>query len=102
MPVKDKTPVKKKYKAKASWSQYAKDWPGNPGKVKVRLPFSDGTKKTIYLTPGEVVETEDWRAKEALENWRPPAITIDGQPWMTVEGMFDDTTDPTDQDLDTL
>lgn len=100
MPPKDKSKVKKKFKAKAAWSKFAKDWPGNAGKVKMRVPFSDGTRKEIYFAPGEVIETEDWKAKEMLEMWRPPPIFIDGEPWDPRVSMFDDTADPTDQDLD--
>jgi hypothetical protein len=100
MPPKDKTKVKKKFKAKSAWSSFTHDWPGNEGKVKLRVPFSDGTRKTIYIAPGEVVETEDWKAKEALEYWRPPPIFVDGNPWTPRDPMFEDTNDPTDQDLD--
>ena len=100
MPPKDKTKVKKKFKANPAWSNFTHDWPGHEGKVKLKVPFSDGTRKTIYITPGEVVETDDWKAKEALEYWRPPPIFVDGEPWLPREAMFSDTNDPTDQDLD--
>jgi hypothetical protein len=100
MPPKDKSKTKKKFKAKAAWSNFTHSWPGNEGKVKLKVPFSDGTRKIIYITPGEVVETEDWKAKQSLENWRPPPILVNGEPWVPREAMFEDTNDPTDQDLD--
>jgi len=100
MPPKDKSKIKKKFKAKSTWANYTYDWPGHEGTVKLKVPFSDGTKRTIYITPGEVVETEDWKAKQSLENWRPPPIFVNGEPWMAREAMFDETTDPTNQDLD--
>jgi len=77
-----------KFKVSDKMSVFAKDWDGTGSKIKIRLPTEDGKKEEFIIEPGEILEVEDLRMKKALENYVPPPIFINGEPWVARNKLF--------------
>jgi len=92
--------AKKKFKAHADLSHWAKNWDGEGDKIKLRVPTTGKGKVEMLITPGDVLETSDPKTQRALENWNPPPITINGEPWRLREPLFKKSTAAVTRNID--